>query len=219
MFNSIDGCVLCNWGGGTYNKYIKKVKYTNSRLHLPFRHYLRSIGFHICSCPPTEDENGNLINDCNDKQLCKLWDARVNKWISLFDENNSNDVSAYIWYNQDIADIDEIGLNIKNEAVFETQEYEMSLPFKRHENEYYDHKSTLAIEMKAKVVSKKQLRKISVNGIKGFSPLRSLPYINYKTDICQDPAHVLFVLALMILNIWTCDKKNYRMFKTGVQEY
>ena len=166
-----------------------------------------------------QGQKGSLINDCENKKQCNLWDRRVKKWISLFDDNNSNKVSGYIWYNQDIADIDEIGINIKNEAVFATQEYEMSLPFKRHENEYYDRNATLAIEKKAKVESKVQLRKISVNGIKGFSPLRSLPYINYKTDICQDPAHVLFVLALMILNIWNCDKKNYRMFKTGVKEY
>lgn len=216
MFNSEEGCVLCNWGGGSYYKEIKKVKYANSRLNLPPRHYLRSIGFKICDCIP---KKGMVISNCEDKKLCNLWDPRIKKWISLFDEDNTNKVSGYIWYNQDIADIDEIGINMKNEAVFKTQEYKLPLSYKRYQNEYYDCNATLAIRKKERAESKTQLKKASVNGIKGFSPLRSLPYIRYDSDICQDPAHVLFVNALMILNIWSCDKENYRIFKTGVKEY
>jgi hypothetical protein len=128
-------------------------------------------------------------------------------------------VSGYIWYNQDIADIDEIGITIRNEAVFLTQEYKTTAPYKRYENGYYDGNGAEVIELKKSATSKSQLKKISVNGIKGFSPLRSLPYIKYDSDINQDPAHVLFVCALMILNIWKCDKENYRMFKAGVKEY
>jgi len=216
MFNSIEGCVLCNWGRGVYNKYIKKVKYINSRLHLPLRHYLRSMGHKICKCKP-DTENEQNISSCEEKKICKLWNKNVQQWLKLLDQDVK--ASGYIWYNQDIADIDEIGLSIRDEHAFELLEYRSSPPYKRYENQYYDRKATSAINKKKDAQSKSVIQKLAVNGIKGFSPLRALPYIRYDTDIIQDPAHVLFVLALMILNIWSCDKENYRMFKNGVKEF
>jgi hypothetical protein len=134
MFNSRQGCVLCNWGGGTYIDYIGKVKYVNSRLNLPLRHYLRSLGFKICDCAP---KKGKSISECGIQKFCNLWDPRIIKWTVLFnDEKKRVGLSSYIWYNQDIADIDEIGMTIHNEHAFEKAEYSHSLPYKRYETHY-----------------------------------------------------------------------------------